>query len=399
MNKSAQDDGLRGRPAPRQHELRVFQIGMTWFPEQAGNGLDRVYHALAQNLPDVGVTIGGMVVGSSRVARDTNGYVRAFTEESAPLHRRLVAARRAIRHELHSNRPDLIASHFALYTAPAVDLFNDLPLVVHFHGPWSAESKVEGGSGPSVWVKKLIERRVYRRAQTFVVLSDAFRDVLVQSYMVDRDRIKVIPGGVDTDRFGTIITRQEARKRLGWPGDRPVVLTVRRLARRMGLELLIEAVGRVRHAIPDVLVLIVGKGPIREELEAKIKEAGLSAHVRLLGFLPEGDLPIAYRAADISVVPTTALEGFGLTTVESLAAGTPVIVTPSGGLPEVVRDLSSDLICDGLHPSDISARLVSALQGQLRLPSEEACRAYAKVRFDWKRIAERTRRVYDEVRA
>ncbi len=386
-------------PTQKQHELRVFQIGMTWFPEQAGNGLDRVYHALAQNLPDVGITIGGVVAGSSRVARDTNGRVRAFAEESAPLHRRLVAARRAIRHELQSNRPDLIASHFALYTAPAVDLFNDLPLVVHFHGPWSAESKVEGGAGPSVWVKKLIERRVYRRAQTFVVLSEAFRDVLVESYMVEEARIRIIPGGVDTDRFGTSISRQEARQRLGWPDDRPVVLTVRRLARRMGLELLIEAVGYVRQVIPDVLVLVVGKGPIRAELQAKIKDQGLGAHVRLLGFLPEGDLPMAYRAADISIVPTTALEGFGLTTVESLAAGTPVIVTPSGGLPEVVRDLSEELICDGLHPSDIADRLVSALQGQLRLPSEEACRAYAKARFDWKRVAERTRDVYDEVGA
>ena len=165
----------------------------------------------------------------------------------------------------------------------------------------------------------------------------------------------------------------------------------------MGLERLLEAVGRVRDEIQDVLVLVVGKGPLRAELEARIQDNGLSRNVRLLGFLPEGDLPLAYRAADISIVPTSALEGFGLTTVESLATGTPVLVTPSGGLPEVVRDLADELICDGIHSSDLSSRLIPALRGDLRLPSAEACRAYARARFDWSIIAEKTRAVYDEV--
>ncbi len=397
MKIMAKQGGLFVGAVPKKEDLRVFQIGMSWFPEQAGNGLDRVFHALAQNLPAAGVNVSGIVVGSARVARDTHGSVRAFAEESDPLLRRLTGARRAVRHELKSNRPDLVASHFALYTVPAVDLLSDIPIVVHFHGPWAAESKVEQGSRQSVWVKKLIERRVYGRAQTFIVLSEAFRDVLMESYFAEEARIRVVPGGVDTDRFGLAITQKECRERLGWPDDRPIILSVRRLARRMGLERLLEAVGRIRQEIPDVLVLIVGKGPLRSELEARIKEIGLSNHVRLLGFLPEGDLPMAYRAADLSIVPTTALEGFGLTTVESLAAGTPVIVTPSGGLPEVVQDLSEELVCDGVHASDIAERLVPALRGELQLPSEEACRAYAKARFDWKRIAEKTRAVYEEV--
>ena len=397
MNGTEKDGDTFQRPARKRPDLRIFQIGMSWFPEQAGNGLDRVYHALAQHLPDVGVNMSGIVVGSARVARDTSGYVRAFAEESAPLFRRLVAARRAIRHELQSNRPDLIASHFALYTMPGVRLMNELPLVVHFHGPWAAESDVEGGSRRSVWVKKMIERKVYRGAERFIVLSNAFKKVLIESYQVDEDRIRVIPGGVDADRFGLSVTKKEAREHIGWPSDRRIVLTVRRLARRMGLEHLLEAVGKIRREIPDVLVLIVGKGPLRAELEEKINEKGLSGHVRLLGFLPEGDLPVAYRAADISVVPTTSLEGFGLTTVESLAAGTPVIVTPSGGLPEVVRDLSEELVCAGVNASDLADRLVPALRGQIRLPSEEACRAYARARYDWKPIAEKTRGVYDEV--
>ena len=397
MNRTTIIRGFGGRSVPEGPDLRVLQIGMSWFPEQAGNGLDRVFHALTQNLPDVGVSVTGVVAGSARVARDTGGHVRAFAEESAPLLRRMVAARRAIRNELRANRPDLVASHFAMHTAPAIDLLSDLPLVVHFHGPWAAESKMEGGTGRSVRVKAWIERRVYRRAHQFIVLSDAFKKVLSESYHVDESQIRIVPGGVDTDCFAIPFTQMEARERLGWPVDRPIVLSVRRLARRMGLERLIEAVGRVRHEVQDVLVLVVGKGQLRSELEARIRDSGLSRHVRLLGFLPEGDLPLAYRAADISIVPSTALEGFGLTTVESLAAGTPVLVTPSGGLPEVVRDLADELVCDGMHSSDLAARLIPALRGDLRLPSAEACRAYARARYDWSIVAEKTRAVYDEV--
>ena len=61
--------------------------------------------------------------------------------------------------------------------------------------------------------------------------------------------------------------------------------------------------------------------------------------MRLLGFVAEEDLPWLYRACDISIVPSVALEGFGLPTIESLAAGTPVLVTPIGGLPETVSEL------------------------------------------------------------
>lgn len=378
-------------------EISVLQIGMSWFPEQAGNGLDRVFHALAQYLPHVGVDTRGLVVGSARVARETNGRFRAFAEEDSPLLSRLAASRRSIRDEVNSRPPDLIASHFALYTAPAISLLASYPLVTHFHGPWAAESKVEGGAQRSVWVKNAIEQRVYRRSDTFIVLSEAFRKVLLESYNIRESQIRIVPGGVNTERFAPTMTRKESRERLGWPTDRPIVLTVRRLARRMGIERLIESISTVRKEVPDALVMVVGKGPIRAELESMIKEKGLDEHVKLLGFLSEGDLPSAYRAADFSIVPTTELEGFGLTTVESLASGTPVFVTPSGGLPEVVGNLSRDLICDGMQASDLSARLIPALTGQLRLPSSEACRAYASARFDWKRIAERTRAVYQEV--
>jgi glycosyltransferase involved in cell wall biosynthesis len=375
--------------------FRTLQLGMSWLPEQAGNGLDRMYYGLARHLPAAGVEVRGLVAGSGQVARSSDRRVAAFAPADAPLARRLVGARRAVREALADGGVDLVATHFALYTFPALPLPTGLPLVVHFHGPWAEESRVEGDAGWVVRAKAWLERRVYRRGARFIVLSTAFRDVLVRRFGVPEARIHIVPGGVHAAAFDTGLSRREARHRLGWPADRPTVVAVRRLARRMGLENLIDAFDDVRRTVPDALLCIAGSGPLEDELQARIARRGLEDHVRLLGFVPEADLPLAYRAATVSIVPTVALEGFGLITVESMAAGTPVLVTPRGGLPEVVSALSPDLVLDGAAPADLASGLRRALDAPERLPSADACQTYVRSRFDWPIVAAATRRVYE----
>jgi glycosyltransferase involved in cell wall biosynthesis len=162
----------------------------------------------------------------------------------------------------------------------------------------------------------------------------------------------------------------------------------------MGLENLVEAVRLARRRLPDLLVLIAGKGPLEDALRAQIAGYGLENHVRLLGFVPEADLPLTYRAADLSVVPTVALEGFGLITVESLAAGTPVLVTPHGGLPEVVSDLDPGLVLPGDTPEILAGGLTDVLLGVRSLPHSDTCRQYVRERFDWPVVSCAIRQVY-----
>jgi glycosyltransferase involved in cell wall biosynthesis len=370
---------------------------MGWFPEQAGNGLDRMYHGLIQHLPAAGVDVTGLVAGSSSVASASNGVVRSFAPDTARLVRRLHHLRKAFRNVTASGPPDLVASHFAPYTAPVLDLLPDCPLIIHFHGPWGAESRAEGESALAAGIKTWIERAVYRRGTAFITLSAAFQKELVTEFGIDPDRIHVVPGGVNASAFDTGCGRTEARQRLGWPTDRPVVVAVRRLARRMGLERLIEAVRQVRQQIPDVLVLIAGTGPLRKELQARIDSYQLKRNVQLLGFVPERDLPYVYRAANLSIVPTVALEGFGLITVESLAAGTPVLVTPHGGLPEVVSGLDADLVLPGDDVEVLVEGLVRSLAGRVSLPASADCQRYVREHFDWTAIAHATRAVYGGV--
>jgi glycosyltransferase involved in cell wall biosynthesis len=294
-------------------------------------------------------------------------------------------------------RCDVIATHFALYPALATGRLGSLPHVTHFHGPWAAESRMEGEGGVATTAKFWMERPVYRRSSRVVVLSRAFGDLVEQSYGVDPARVRVVPGSVDLQRFAVRADPAAARARLGWPGDRPILLSVRRLAGRMGLDRLIAAMPAVARAHPDVLLLIAGKGRLAETLQQQTEALGMARHVRFLGFLPDADLPLAFRAADINVVPTTALEGFGLTAAEALAAGTPSMVTPVGGLPEVVADLSPDLVFASSDANDIAGGLSAALAGRLRLPDAAACVAYANARFDPALAVARTAAVYREL--
>jgi glycogen(starch) synthase len=273
------------------------------------------------------------------------------------------------------------------------------PTVIHFHGPWAAETFAEGQSSWSSKAQAAIERAVYARGRRVIVLSQAFGRELVERYRVPEERVRLVPGGIDCERFNDQLTRQEARERMGWPLDRPIVLSVRRQKRRMGLENLIDAARQVSRLVPDVLILLGGTGPIADELRARIDEHGLEKNVRLLGRVNDADLPTAYRAADVSIVPSQALEGFGLITLESLACGTPVLVTPVGGLPEVLRPFAPECVLADSNADVIGDALGNFLLGKQMLPSSEACRNYAKGNFSWPVIAESTRRVYEEALA
>jgi glycogen(starch) synthase len=373
--------------------LRSLHFGMHWFPERQG-GLDRVYYELSRVLPDAGVEFDGLIAGTDRSSLDTHGAVQAFSPANASVLKRLLGMRRTFRKYIETHNPDLLVSHFALYTLPVLDKLGSRKLVVHFQGPWADESSVEGNSSLRNSIKRKTENLVYRRATRAIVLSKAFADLLAEKYNYPKDRIHIIPGGIDAKRFAVTLSREAARERLGWPAARPTIVAVRRLVPRMGLENLLAAVEIIKRDIPDIFLMIAGRGWRQPYLAEQIEKSGLSNNVTLLGFVSDEDLPYFYRAANLSVVPTIALEGFGLIAAESLASGTPCLVSPVGGLPEVVTGLSAHLVLRSPAISDIAEAITSALQGRLILPDDASCRAYAAKNFDWEIIAAKTAEVY-----
>ncbi|ADW71502.1 glycosyltransferase family 4 protein [Granulicella tundricola] len=375
-----------------QHPL-ALHIGIKY----GSGGEGRVFSELSKYMPSAGIDLIGVVGGPDDVSQFTQGKVVNFALDGAGMANRLMGARKVIGQILKQSRPDIVGSHFALYTAPALDLMKGLPKVTHFHGPWADESKQEGSSSGAAFAKAQVENYVYRNSDRVIVLSKAFAELVTDRYSVNPEVIRIVPGSVDIQRFSLADTRQDARLHLGLPTDRPILLSVRRLVQRMGLSNLIEAVAAISKVIPDVLLCIGGEGGLRSSLERQVREHNLTKYVRFLGYIDEASLPRLYRAADINVVPTLALEGFGLVAAEALAAGTPSMVTPIGGLPEVVASLSENLIFRSSSVEDLADGLIAGLLGKVKLPSQSNCESYARENYNSTLMAERTVAVYREL--
>lgn len=378
-----------------EREITSLHIGISWATEGAG-GSGRVFADLAKYLPAQGVEFLGAVSAPDNVAATTNGRIQNFAPTGASTLQRLRIARKTISNILQEKRPQIVASHFALYTLPVLDRLRRYTHIVHFHGPWADESREEGANKFVAAAKHRIEKMVYDKAVRVIVLSRAFADLAVRSYGVPEKIVRIVPGAVDVQRFSRSETREQARETLGWPKDKKILVSVRRLVNRMGLNRLIAAMQRISREHPDTVLFIAGKGRLKDALQAQIEQLGLQQHVRLLGFVPDEMLPLVYRAADINVVPTLALEGFGLVAAEALAAGTPSVVTPIGGLPEVVGDLSEKLVLPSSQQEALEERLCELLSHPELLPSEQACRAYAAENFNATLMATRTAAVYRE---
>lgn len=390
-----------GAPFPN-----IFQIGMH-FDASAG-GADRYFDGILAGFEKNHVPFTAAAFSNQDQprllsleklagARSPLGAGRvSLGEARSNIIKRLRAVREFRRLVSRANAaPSVLATHFSLYALPAVSSGRFPASVVHFHGPWSAESAHEGQRWWSVAAKYLVERRVYGSARRLITLSEAFRNILIEKYAVSAHRISVIPGGVDTERFHPASQRNQVRKLLGWPEDCPIILCIRRMVQRMGIENLLEAFAKIAHTNPAPILVLGGKGPLREGLIQRAKQLGISRRVIFAGYIPEPKLPSAYAAADMSIVPSNSLEGFGLVVPESLACGTPVIVTPVGGLPETVRGFDKSLILGGSTPEDLEKGLRAGLAG--RLPSRDACRDYALAHFDWRIISHQLCQIYRDV--
>jgi glycosyltransferase involved in cell wall biosynthesis len=375
--------------------MKLLQIGASWLSYQF-SGLERYYSELVVRLPRLGTDVTALAYELKDCPQVCGLRLVSFGTQDKSVARKFLDQRRIIKTYLN-DEIDLVVSHCTPSLFPALGYLGEKPLICHFHGPRYLERVVEGANAVSVRLSKYIEQKVYARSQHVITLSQYMKRVLMEKYAFPEERIAVIPGGVNTDQFKHTLSRGQARRRLGLTLDRPIILTVRRLERRMGLHNLLDAMGEVVRAHRDVLLLIAGKGPLQDELNHHIQSRNLSTNIQMMGAVADQVLPLLYRAADFSIVPTTAYEGFGLILIESLACGTPVLGTPVGAIPEVLTPLSESLLLESPAPQHLAEGLCEALSGNRLLPSMEACETYAAQNYAWPVIAAKVHAVYRQV--
>ncbi|MBD2450643.1 glycosyltransferase family 4 protein [Nostoc sp. FACHB-152] len=372
----------------------ILTLGIGWFPKTPG-GLERYIYELTYELAARQDKIELCGVGLPEAELDSSIKLTNLASPESPIWQRLWSIRNNFQ-KTRIEKPDAINLHFALYSFPIMDILpKDIPITFNFHGPWASESEQEMVNNKlSIILKRwLIEKNTYKRCDRFIVLSKAFGNILHQQYQIPWEKIHIIPGGVNIHRFQPNLSKYEARQKLGWPDNRQILFTTRRLVNRMGIDKLLQAIAIIKPKVPDVLLAIAGRGHMQNLLQQQAKELGLEDTVKFLGFLPDEQLPMAYQAADLTVMPSQSFEGFGLAVVESLACGTPVLCTPVGGMPEILTPFSPDLITASPNHSAIAEKLENILLGKLQIPSRQDCRQYAVTYYDWHFIAQKVRNI------
>ncbi len=240
----------------------------------------------------------------------------------------------------------------------------------------------------NIQARKWVEKRALNASDKIAVLSRFTLGKLRNVYGIPSAKIEIMPGGVDSQKFFPAINRVEVRRRLNIPEDKMVLLTVRDLEPRMGLENLIYAIKKVIKVVPDSYLILGGKGPLQKTLISLSQKAGVRDYIRFVGFIPDEDLPDYYRAADIFILPTKELEGFGLVTLEALASGIPVLGTPVGGTAEILDRLDPNFLFKDTTPESMAELIIDTWKVYRDNPRQwkevsSRCRKFAVENYSW----------------
>ncbi|MFJ4679454.1 glycosyltransferase family 4 protein [Kitasatospora sp. NPDC088783] len=209
-------------------------------------------------------------------------------------------------------------------------------------------------------------------------------------------RMVQLPPGVDESTFRPDSGGDAVRARLGL-SERPVVVCVSRLVPRKGQDTLIRALPRVLAAQPDAVLLIVGGGPYRAELEKLVDTVGVRSSVVFTGAVPWEELPAHYGAGDVFAMPCRTrrggldVEGLGIVYLEASATGLPVVAGDSGGAPDAVREGETGYVVPGRGGEALLAERLVRLLGDegLRREMGGAGRAWVHAAWRWDMLAER----------
>jgi len=226
-------------------------------------------------------------------------------------------------------RFDVIHAHDWLSFLAGVEAkkVSDKPLILHMH---ATEFDRTGGQGVNQEVYD-IERMAMERADGIIAVSNFTKQKIVQHYGIPADKIQVVHNGIDECDYENIFDKLSDLKKNG----QKIVLFAGRITIQKGPEYFIRAAKRVLEHQPNVLFLVAGSGDMERQMMLEAAHLGISDRVMFIGFLRGDDLNAAYRAADLFVMPSVS-EPFGITPLESIIAGAPVLISKQSGVAEVL---------------------------------------------------------------
>lgn len=330
---------------------------------------------LARRLPGRGVASEVYVLSGS-----TEPYGAILREAGIPisalagsLGQRVIRLARALRRE----RVDLV--HSWLYLANPIAalaswLGGGVPLITA-----ARNCKVQGPlyRGGNIWA--------FRRSRRIIVNSPEVREFIVQRYLAPRERIRLVPNGIDLARFCPPEHRSP---------EAPLVVTAGRLVEQKNHRLFLEAAAALRLQLPSACFAIVGDGPLRRELETYCQRLQLQSAVQFLGERP--DVEEVFREASLFWL-TSSWEGMPNVLLEAMACGLPVVASDVSGVRMILGESRAGaVVAPGDRDAFVRASMALLGSGQVHRAASEAARQRAED-FSLSRMVERTTEVYTEV--
>lgn len=230
------------------------------------------------------------------------------------------------------------------------------------------------------WGMRQLEQRVYGSAKRLLVLSQHMQQKLTDAFGIDESRIAIAPGGMENPEGYDLSKREQLREQLGWHG--PVIVTLRNLVPRTGVDLMVQAAAILKVDRPELRWCVMGSGTLLEPLKDLSHWLQCEDIIEFTGFLPEEEVHQRLLAADVFMLPTRSLEGFGLVTVEANAFGLPVVATPVGANIEVVPSLPGNVLADEATPESL-ANALCALLDQQKPETRQGLHEAALSRYAW----------------
>ena len=280
-----------------------------------------------------------------------------------------------------------------------------IPTLILAHGEeittWGRTSHLTSRRQITSSLKQYFLWGTYKKADQIVANSEFTQQLLI-SGGVSPDKVAVVHPGTDPQRF---TPRPKNKKLLAqWKLEgRKVLLSIGRLTRRKGQDMVIRALPTILQAIPEAVYLIVGTGDYETELKKMVCSLGLDSHARFLEEVADEFLPEIYNLADVFLMPNRVLtgndvEGFGIVFLEAGASAIPVIGGQSGGVPDAIIDGETGILVDGNSPIDIAKAAIRILQNHhLAEQMGQAARTRVCEKLTWDHSAEKIRNLLNQL--
>ena len=240
-------------------------------------------------------------------------------------------------------------------------------------------------------VRALAQRAVLRAASGAIVISRYTADQMAAAGMA-RDRIRIVPPGVDPDEFRPVPDLDAARRQTGFPAA-PTLLTISRLVRRKGIDTVIQSLAILADHIPEVQYVVIGGGEDHKRLADLADRLGVADRVHLLGSMPDAHKAACLELCEVFVmasrdIPSEPPEGFGIVYLEANLCGKPVIAARTGGVEDAVEHGLNGLLAEPDRPDQVAAAAIRLLANpQDARQMGERGRQRVLDRFTWEAIA------------